>query len=77
MTAVPGRPFRLHPRHAVVDGFLTADGWAVAIDDPEYGLTTAAPSVEDLIRGYGGGRIEWAPDGPQHTAPPAQQGDPR
>ena len=65
MTAQP-RPFRLHLPHQVLDGWLTADGWAVAIDDLEYGLTSAAPTPEDLIRGYGGGHIEWPDDNPTH-----------
>ena len=61
------RPFRLHlPHGQVLDGFETADGWAVAIDDPEYGLTSAAPTPDDLIRGYGGGHIEW-PEDPTHN----------
>lgn len=59
MTELPGRPIRLHLPHQVLDGFLLPDGWAVAVDDPEYGLTSAAPSLADLIRGYGGGHVEW------------------
>ncbi|WP_320784159.1 hypothetical protein [Streptomyces sp. CRN 30] len=73
-----GRTLRLHLRHGLVlDGWVTAGGRAVAIEDEEYGLTAAAPSAEDLVRGYGGGRIEWPPPAAQHTAPPAQQGDTR
>ncbi|MEI5522511.1 hypothetical protein WB388_18070 [Streptomyces brasiliscabiei] len=60
------RPFLLHLPHQVLDGFETADGWAVAIDDPEYGLTSAAPTPADLIRGYGGGHIEWPEPDPTH-----------
>lgn len=71
------RLFRLHLRHQVVDGWIEPDGRHVTVDDPEYGLTSAAPTAADLIRGYGGGHITW-PD--QHDAPPAQHegasGDP-
>ncbi|WP_330339378.1 hypothetical protein [Streptomyces sp. NBC_00557] len=68
MTSVPAVTFRLHLPHQVLPGFLLPDGWAVAIDDLEYGLTSAAPSLPDLIRGYGGGRLEW----PEHD--PTYQG---
>ena len=63
------RPFRLHLPHQVLDGFVLADGQAVAVDDPEYGLTSAAPTLADLLRGYGGGRIEW----PEHHPAPHHQ----
>ncbi|WP_405909585.1 hypothetical protein OG742_37285 [Streptomyces sp. NBC_00828] len=72
-----GRAFRLHHHRLVVDGWVTADGQAVTVDDPEYGLTSAADSITDLVRGYGGGHIEWLPLTAQHTAPPQQQGAPR
>jgi hypothetical protein len=68
MSSAVGRPFRLHLRHQVLDGWELADGQAVVIDDPEYGLATAAPTLTDLVRGYGGGRIER----PQHHQ---QQGE--
>lgn len=69
------RVFRLHLRHQVVlDGWVEADGRAVAVDDPEYGLTSSADSPDDLIRGYGGGHITWPG---QHLAPPApHKGEP-
>lgn len=71
-----GRVFRLHLRHGLVlDGWVTADGQAVAIEDPELGLTASAPTPDDLVRGYGDGRIEWPDE--QQPAPPAQQGDTR
>ena len=74
MTAV--RPFRLHLAHQIVlDGWVEADGQAVAVDDSEYGLTTSAATPEDLVRGYGGAHIEW-PD-TQHHEPPEQQGESR
>ncbi|MFM9542295.1 hypothetical protein [Streptomyces turgidiscabies] len=53
---------------------MEPDGTAVAVDDPEYGLTSSAPTVDDLVRGYGGGHITW-PD--PNDVPPAQQGAPR
>lgn len=54
-----GRPFRLHLAHRVFDGWELADGQALALEDPDLGLTAGAASVDDLLRGYGGGRIEW------------------
>lgn len=54
-----GRPFRLHLTHRVFDGWELADGRAVALEDPDLGITASAASVDDLLRGYGGGRIEW------------------
>lgn len=70
-----GRVFRLHLAHQVLDGWVTADGQAVAIEDHAIGLTASAPTLADLVRGYGGGRIEWPAE--NHPAPPAQQGDTR
>ncbi|WP_228916830.1 hypothetical protein [Streptomyces sp. DH20] len=55
------RRFRLHLTHHVFDGWVEPDGQAVAIEDAEHGLTASAPTLEDLVRGYGGGRIEWLP----------------
>ncbi|MDX3455071.1 hypothetical protein PV396_24540 [Streptomyces sp. ME02-8801-2C] len=71
-------PFRLHLAYQLVlDGWVETDGHtAVAVDDPEYGLTTSAATPEDLIRGYGGGHIEW-PAATGEQEPPAQQGAPR
>lgn len=76
----PGRPglltrFRLHLRHRVFDGWIEPDGHtAVAIEDPAYGLTASADSLDDLLRGYGGGHTTWHG---QHHAPPAQhEGEP-
>ncbi|MFI5685872.1 hypothetical protein [Streptomyces sp. NPDC051636] len=66
MINLPGRPFRLHLPHQVLACFLLPDGWAVAIDDPEYGLTSAAPDPAELVRGYGGGRLEWPEHDPTH-----------
>lgn len=75
MTSPPsGTAFRLHLRNQVLDGWIEPDGQAVALDDPEYGLTTSAPTVDDLLRGYGSGHITWPG---RHDAPPAQhEGEP-
>ncbi|MEW2567670.1 hypothetical protein [Streptomyces sp. NPDC047070] len=62
-----GRPFRLRLYHQVLDGWQLGDGQALVIDDGGYGLTSA-PTVTDLVRGYGGARIEWLDEEP----PPAQ-----
>lgn len=72
MTSPSHRPFRLHLRHRVFDGWVTAGGEAVAIEDQELGLTATAATLDDLIRGYGGGRIEWLPPHTQHTEAPEQ-----
>jgi len=69
-----GREFRLHLPHRVLDGWITATGEAVAIEDHDLGLTASAPTLADLIRGYGRGRIEWLPPAQTEPAPPAQQG---
>lgn len=55
------RPFRLHLAHgATLEGWAYPDGTAVALEDPEFGLTASAATAEDLLRGYGDGRrIEW------------------
>ena len=57
------RGFRLHPRNgAPLDGAEFPSGRVLVLDDPEYGLATAAASIDDLLRGgYHGARIEWAP----------------
>ncbi|MBK3572624.1 hypothetical protein JHN63_02050 [Streptomyces sp. MBT65] len=67
-----GQPFRLHLRHRMFNGWVTADGEAVAIEDQELGLTAASATLDDLIRGYGGGRIEWRLPRAQHAEPPEQ-----
>ncbi|MEV0477513.1 hypothetical protein [Streptomyces prunicolor] len=64
MTDLPiliGRPFRLHLTHRVFDGWELADGQALALEDPELGLTASASTLDDLVRGYGGGHVEWLP----------------
>jgi hypothetical protein len=66
MTDAPGRTFRLHLAHLVLDGWVTAEGQAVAIEDPSVGLTASAPTLDELVRGYGGARIEWTDPQPTH-----------
>lgn len=59
------RGFRLHQRHGKpLDGAEFPSGRVVVLDDPEWGLASAARSVEDLQRGYPDARIEWADDAP-------------
>ncbi|MEW2631810.1 hypothetical protein AB0903_09155 [Streptomyces sp. NPDC048389] len=54
------RGFRLHLRHGqILDGAAFPSGRCLVIDDPEFGLASAAASEEDLLRGYPGARIEW------------------
>lgn len=58
MTEFP-RGFRVHlPYGQAYDGAEFPDGSVLVLEDPEYGLVVAAPSVDELLRGYGGGRIE-------------------
>ncbi|MEU4172129.1 hypothetical protein AB0F46_35260 [Streptomyces sp. NPDC026665] len=73
------RTFRLHLQHRTFDGWVTATGMAGAIEDQELGLTAAAATVDDLIRGYGGGHLEWLPHRElRDTAQPEQhEGGPR
>ncbi|MEW2635963.1 hypothetical protein AB0903_31075 [Streptomyces sp. NPDC048389] len=55
--------FRLHLRGGqVLDGAAFPSGRCLVIDDPQFGLGTAAASEEDLLRGYPDARIEWADD---------------
>lgn len=70
----PGTVFRLHLRHRVLDGWIEPDGQAVAIEDHEYGLTASAPTVDGLVRGYGGGYITWP--GQNHEPPAQHEGEP-
>ncbi|MFF7365837.1 hypothetical protein [Streptomyces sp. NPDC008125] len=60
------RGFRLHPARdgVVLDGCEFPDGRVLVMDDPDYVLTTAAPSLDALLRGgYHGARVEWPGDG--------------
>lgn len=54
------RGFRVHLRHGqVYEGAEFSTGLVLVLEDPEYGLVVAAPDTKALLRGYGGGRIEW------------------
>jgi crotonobetainyl-CoA:carnitine CoA-transferase CaiB-like acyl-CoA transferase len=54
------RGFRLHLSHGqVLDGAAFPSGRCLVIDDPEFGLASAAASEEELLRGYPDARIEW------------------
>ncbi|MGW6210971.1 hypothetical protein [Streptomyces sp. NPDC055109] len=53
-----GRPFRLHLPHQVLDGWELADGQALVIEADGLALTSAA-TTSYLLRGYGGGQLEW------------------
>lgn len=57
------RGFRIHlqeGRH--LDGAEFPSGRVYVIDDPEYGLATAATSLEHIVNGYQGARVEWPGD---------------
>lgn len=57
------RPFRLVlPGKRVLDGAQFPHGQAVIVDDPEIGLATSAPSLEQLLSGYHRAEIMWAED---------------
>ncbi|REE62155.1 hypothetical protein BX257_4768 [Streptomyces sp. 3212.3] len=54
------RGFLLHLAHGqVLEGAQFPGGRVVVIDDPQWGLSTMAGSVGELLAGYGGGRVEW------------------
>jgi hypothetical protein len=58
------RGFRLHLADSLVlDGAEFPSGRTFVIDDPEYGLATIAASMEELLKGYHGARVEWPGDG--------------
>lgn len=66
------RGFKLHLRSGdVLDGAAFPSGRAFVVDDPEYGLASAASSVDELLKGYHRARVEWREDvlltGPRHT----------
>jgi hypothetical protein len=54
------RGFRLHHNGHILDGAAFPSGRAFVLDDPEYGFATGATSLEELLKGYHGARIEWA-----------------
>jgi len=57
------RGFRLHltdGRH--LDGAEFPSCRVYVLDDPEYGLATGATSLDHLLKGYHGARVEWPGD---------------
>ncbi len=62
MQPVFTRGFRLHHNGQVLDGAEFPSGRTFVIDDPEFGLATVATSLEELLKGYHGARVE-RPDG--------------
>lgn len=57
------RGFRLHlPAGQHLDGAEFPSGRVYVVDDPEYGLATAATSMDHLVEGYHGARVEWPGD---------------
>ncbi|MFG3154250.1 hypothetical protein ACGF7W_19650 [Streptomyces sp. NPDC048219] len=59
----------MHLRHGqVYEGAQFPTGTVLVLEDPEYGLVVIASDTDALLRGYGGGRIEWPEDTrPAHT----------
>lgn len=56
------RGFRLHHNGNVLDGAEFPSGRVLVLDDPERGLASAALSLDDLLTGYHGARVEWPGD---------------
>lgn len=57
------RGFRLHLADGrYLDGAEFPSGRVYVVDDPEYGLATAGSSLEHLLTGYHGARVEWPGD---------------
>ncbi|MHC3474657.1 hypothetical protein ACYF6T_39010 [Streptomyces sp. 7R007] len=56
------RGFKLHHNGQVLDGAEFPSGRTFVIDDPEYGLASVATSLEELLKGYHGARVEWPGD---------------
>ncbi|HET6636801.1 MAG TPA: hypothetical protein VFH77_17420 [Streptomyces sp.] len=64
------RGFRLHVTGGrVLDGAQFPSGRVLVLDDPEYGLATAATSLEELVKGYPDARAEWPDDSQALTQP--------
>ncbi|MBQ1096303.1 hypothetical protein KBY55_09425 [Streptomyces sp. b94] len=54
------RGFRLHLADGrALDGAAFPSGRTLVVDDPEFGLATITTSVEVLLQGYHGARVEW------------------
>ncbi|MFE6853454.1 hypothetical protein ACFVDH_22020 [Streptomyces sp. NPDC057674] len=59
-TAPFARGFRLRLRHGqALHGALLPSGRCLVVEDDADGLITAAPSLDDLVRGYPDARVEW------------------
>lgn len=56
------RGFRLHHNGQILDGAEFPSGRTFVIDDPEYGFATVTTSMEHLLKGYHGARVEWPGD---------------
>ena len=56
------RGFRLHHNGRIIHGAEFPGGEVIVADDPQCGLGTAALSLEDLLKGYHGARVEWPGD---------------
>lgn len=56
------RGFRLHHNGRIIHGAEFPGGEVIVADDPQYGLGTAAQSLEELLKGYHGARVEWPGD---------------
>lgn len=57
------RGFRLHLAGGrIIHGAEFPTGHVLVADDPEYGLATAATSLDELLKGYHGARVEWPGD---------------
>jgi hypothetical protein len=56
------RGFRLHVGGRILHGAEFPTGQVLVVDDPEYGLCTAAISLDELLRGYVNPRVEWPGD---------------
>jgi len=56
------RGFRLHHNGRIIHGAEFPGGEVIVADDPQYGLGTAALSLEELLKGYHGARVEWPGD---------------
>lgn len=57
------RGFRVHlPGGRYLDGAEFPSGRVYVLDDPEVGLATAATTLEHLLDGYHGSRVEWPGD---------------
>lgn len=54
------RGFKLHHNGQVLDGAAFPSDRVFVLDDPEYGLASAATSLDELLKGYHGARVEWA-----------------